>query len=244
MAVVPGGSGGGLGNLQFQAQVKTSMFFDRVAVKNALSKAEFRAFSRAGLLVRRAAQKSIKKMGLALPQLKVMKTYPGLDLSTLLKLQDGPRSSGGFIRKQDRAKVIQRIRELKTRPSSAPGTPPHTHVPSSHMLGFRRNLYNAYDRSTHSAVVGPSKKGAEWNIPQLHEYGGSKKLKAYVWKPKFARYTKPIIRWVSLQADPGPNWLPLNQQKSFRYPARPFMRPALRRNLGKIAALFRDTLGT
>jgi len=231
-----------MAGLQLIPRVTVNAFFDRAAVKNALTKAEYHAFSRAGLLVRRTAKESIKKKGLARPQLKVMKTYPGLDLTSLSRLLDGPRSSGGFIRKQDRRKVIERIRELKTRPPSAPGTPPHTHVPGGHMLGFRRNLYNAYDRSTHSAVVGPSRKGAEWFIPQLHEYGGSKRLKGYVWKPKYARYTKPIIRWVSERENPGSQWAPIGQTRTFRYPARPFMRPALAKCRGRLAALFRNTL--
>jgi hypothetical protein len=231
-----------MAGLQLIPRVTVNAFFDRAAVKNSLTKAEFHAFSRAGLLVRRTAKESIKRRGLARPMLKVMKTYPGLDLSTLARLQDGPRSSGGFIRKQDRKKVIERIREIKTRPPSAPGTPPHTHVTNKHMLGFRRNLYNAYDKSSHSAVVGPSKKGSEWTIPQLHEFGGAKKLKGYVWKPKYARYTKPIIRWVSEREDPGPNWAPLNQTRTVAYPPRPFMRPALAKCRGRIAALFRNTL--
>lgn len=231
-----------MANLQLVPQVKVNAFFDRAAVKNALTKAEFHAFSRAGLLVRRTAKESIKKRGLARPILKVMKTYPGIDLASLARLQDGPRSSGGFIRKQDRKKVIERIREIKTRPPSAPGTPPHTHVTHKHMLGFRRNLYNAYDRTTHSAVVGPSKKGDDWAIPQLHEYGGAKRLKAYVWKPKYERYTKPIIRWVSEREDPGPQWMPLGKTKVSRYPARPFMRPALAKCRDRIAALFRNTI--
>lgn len=224
-------------------QITVNTFFDRAAVKNALTKAEYHAFSRAGLLVRRTAKESIRKMGLAKPMLKVMKTYPGLDLSMLARLEPGRKSRDGFITKRDRKRVIERIREIKTRPPSPAGTPPHTHVPGSHMLGFRRNLYNAYDRSTHSAVIGPSRKGAEWSIPQLHEYGGAKRLKAYVWKPKYKRYTKPIIRWVSERQNPGDGWLPLNEKKVFTYPPRPFMRPALAKTRDKIAALFRNTFG-
>jgi hypothetical protein len=90
-----------MAGLQLIPRVTVNAFFDRAAVKNALTKAEYHAFSRAGLLVRRTAKESIKKKGLARPQLKVMKTYPGLDLTSLSRLLDGPRSSGGFIRKQE-----------------------------------------------------------------------------------------------------------------------------------------------
>jgi hypothetical protein len=108
------------------------------------------------------------------------------------------------------------------------------------MLGFRRNLYNGYDKITHSAVVGPSKKGSDWGIPMLHEFGGKKVLEAWAWVPKYARYTKPIVRWVSPGYSPGSGggWLPTGQRKTFRYPERPFMGPALAKSRSRIAKMF------
>lgn len=209
--------------------VNVNMFFDRAAVKNALTEMEYKSLSKAGMLVKDAARRLIKPMGMARPKLVEQRANPGMRLSDIL---------ARTTNKKRRAIMIQRIREIKTRPPSAPGTPPHTHVPYSHMLGFRRNLYNGYDKMTHSAVVGPSKKGAEWTIPKLHEFGGSKGLTQYVLVPKWPRYTKPIVKWVGMRDDPGEGWVPTGESKTFRYPARPYMAPALRKCRPRLAKLF------
>lgn len=210
--------------------IKVDMFFDRASVKSALSKMEYKGLTRSSLLVRRTAQKSIRKMGLAKPQTKAMKANPGMSLDTILRTQK--------LGKRTQASLIERIREIKTRPPSAPRTPPHTHVPFGHMLGFRRNLYNAYDKGTHSAVVGPSKKGAAWTIPQLHEFGGSKTLRAWVWRPRWEPYKKPIVKWVGQGENAGAGWLPTSQRKTARYPARPYMAPALVKSRPQFAKFF------
>lgn len=210
--------------------ISVNMFFDRKSVQDALTAMEYRSLTRASLLVRRTAAKSIQKVGAARPKLKVMKDNPNLSLRQIAGMTG--------LRNSTKRAVEQRIREIYFPPASPPGTPPYTHVPSSHMLGFRRNLYNGYDRSTHSAVVGPSKKGAEWTIPMLHEFGGQKTLAAYVWRPNYPRYTKPIVRWFSPRESPGSNWVPAGQRKVFRYPARPYMKPALAKCRPAIAKLF------
>ena len=209
--------------------INVNMFFDRAEVKSALTAMEYKALSKAGMLVKDAAKRSIKKMGLAKPKLVEQRANPGMRLSDIL---------AKTTNKKRRSIIIERIRQIKTRPPSAPGTPPHTHVPWKHMLGFRRNLYNAYDKGTHSAVVGPSKKGQEWTIPRLHEFGGSKGLKEYVLVPKWERYNKPIVKWVGLRDDPGQGWLPTGRSRSFTYPARPYMAPALAKTRPRLAKLF------
>lgn len=210
--------------------INVNMFFDRAEVINALTAMERKSLSKAGMIVKDAAKRSIRKMGLARPKLVEQRANPGMRLSDIL---------AKTTNKKRRAIIVERIRQIKTRPPSPPGTPPHTHVPFSHMLGFRRNLYNAYDKMSHSAVVGPSKKGAEWTIPRLHEFGGSKGLREWVLTPKYPRYNKPIIKWVGLRDDPGGSqWVPTGRTQSFRYPARPFMAPALAKCRPRIAKLF------
>lgn len=210
--------------------VTTSMFFDRKAVQDALTGMERRCLTKASLLIKDTARKSIKKVGEAKPRLKVMKQNPGLSMQQIAKMTG--------LRKSTKEAIQLRIREMYFPPASPPGSPPYTHVPHSHMLGFRRNLYNGYDRMTHSAVVGPSKKGAEWTIPMLHEFGGQKTLSLYFWRPRYERYTKPIVRWFSPRETVGSNWEPTGQRKVFRYPARPYMKPALRKCMPKLATLF------
>lgn len=215
--------------------VSTRYFFDRGEVMAALTKMEHHALSRGSMLVRRTAVKSIKKMGAAKPQLKIQKDNPGALPSMLLKTKG--------LRKSTRQALEIRVLELKTRPPSAPGTPPHTHVPSSHMLGFRRNLYNAMDpismqKPIKSAVVGPSKKGNDWTIPHLHEFGGSKTLHEYVYQPSLAWRKDRLVRWATANETQSGNWIPTGRSRSATYPARPFMLPALQKCLPRIKQLY------
>lgn len=210
--------------------IKIDWFFDRAAVKQALTDMEYKALTRASLLVRRTAQKSITKVGAARPRLKMQNDNAGVPMSVLLKMP-------GVSKAAQRGLQI-RIREMKTRPASAPGTPPNTHVPYGHMLGFRRNLYNAYDASTLSAVIGPSAKGPDVGVPHLHEFGGSKTLREYIWQPRYPRYNRPIMRWVAPSSRLGSGWLPTGRTRRSTYPARPFMLPALTRSLPRIAQMF------
>lgn len=214
--------GGGISDFALPTYVRTDMFFDRAAVKDALDRMEYKALTKASLLVRRNAQKSIRKKGMAKPQLREMKANPGM------RLQDVARQPGLTDRR--RQAVISRMREVQAKDPSPAGSPPFTHVPYGHMLGFRRNLYNAYDSATHSAVVGPSRKGEMWTIPKLHEFGGTLSLRAWVFQPQYARYGKPIVIWVPRQKELKGNWAPTGATRSVTYPARPYMRPALEKS--------------
>lgn len=215
---------------QMPTSINIRYFFDRATVKNALSSMEYKALTKAGMLVRFTAIKSIGKQGMAKPQLKEMKANPGMSLDTILRTQN--------LSKRKQAALIQRIREIKTRPPSSPGSPPNTHVPYKHMLGFRRNLYNAFDPQSRSVVVGPTAKGPDHGVPHLHEFGGGRTLRAWVWKPKYPRYTKPIVQWLPASAKPGSGWLPTSGRRTVGYPARPFMKPALAKCMPKLAKLF------
>lgn len=217
-----GFGGGGVGGFSLPTYIQTHMFFDRAEVKNALDNMEYRALTKSSLLVRRNAQKSIRKMGMAKPLLREMKANPGMDLGSILRLPG--------ITERRKKVVIDRIREIQVKPPSQPGTPPHTHVPNGHMLGFRRNLYNAYDSGTHSAVVGPSKKGNRWTIPRLHEFGGVVQLRQWVLQPKYPRYGKPITTWLQAGDTLKGNWVPTNARRAVAYPERPYMRPALEKS--------------
>lgn len=211
--------------------ISTRYFFDRAEVKAALTRMEHYSLSRSGLLVRRTAAKSIKKVGAALPKLKIMRDNRNIPMAILLKAP-GLRASA-------RRGLEQRIAEIKFPPASPPGTPPFTHVPHSRMLGFRRNLYNAVDLSTKSAVAGPSKKGDDWGIVHLHEFGGTKTLQQWMWVPEHPRYKTPIVKWTSMRTSPGGGrWLPTGQKQTFNYPARPYMLPALTACRPKLAKMF------
>jgi hypothetical protein len=245
------------------ARVTVDMFFDRAAIKAALSQIEYDGLSKASMRVKDYAKRSIKKRGMARPQLKVMKDNPGKTLGELAAMPGVPAS----VQRQLR----QRISEIVSPKGSPANTPPFTHVPYGHMLGFRRNLYNAYDLRTHTAVVGPSKKGAQWGIPHLHEVGskienrawelnykyplvGQKMMKSLWhhsysdpdrWKDRFhrARAIKRVFRWLPTGKAPAnaSKWRPTNIKRLVDYPKRPFMKPALEKAIanGDIAKAFR-----
>ena len=241
----PGISGGsGFSNLarfgtgQFRVSITKHGFFDRQAIKDALKYMNMHALSRASLQVRRYAQKSIKKRGAARSPSKIEVLHEGVPLSKLVEMPGiAPRTKGMLIKK---------LRELKEREGSKPGTPPFTHVDGGHMLGFRRNIYNAWDSSSQSAVAGPMMRGEVPGLPALHEFGLSKTLRAYLYRSRTPSKT-PLIRYFDEALPPtSPLWLRMKRRKRVGYPKRPFMRPALAKAIqrGDIARHFRNTFGS
>lgn len=215
-------------------------FFDRQFIRDSLNKAEWTALTRASLKVKDYARKSIKKRGWARVPLKIRRETGGGILGDLRAL--------GMLGPRVRNLVIQ---EVQRPPASPAGTPPHTHTPheghQASYLGFRRNLWNFYDPQTRSAVVGPSAKGR--NLPFLHEFGGTVNTQTMVWIPRMGRsMRRPIIRNVTeyggLPKARG-RWNPVGPAKTRVYPARPYMRPALRKAIrnGAIAKAFANTFG-
>jgi len=224
-------------------RVSTESFFDRDAIKAAMSEMDLRALSKASMVVRDRAKRIIKKKGLARIPQKLQERHPGAGPSTLFGM--------GAISQRLRDTII---REVQFPKPSAPGDPPFTHTPysghQSSFLGFRRNLWNYYDALTHSAVVGPSKKGRM--IPYLHEFGGGVRLRSWVWVPqkftKSGRMRKPIVMKLPVGQSPSDvtKWRPTAAIQSVVYPARPFMLPAMRFCVanGSIARAFKDSFRT
>jgi hypothetical protein len=216
--------------------VRTHMFFDRQAVKDALRYMNYHGLWRASVAVRRIAQKSIKQKGLAKPLPKIATLNQGVPLNTLI--------NSPAISSRAKGALIKRIQEIQNPKGSPAGTPPFTHVPGGHMLGFRRNLYNAFDSNTQSAVIGPSKKGKQWSIPGLHEFGGVKRLRAWMYRSKWMK--EPLVKWFPEEEAPESSlWVPMKKTRAMHYPKRPFMNPALKKAIqsGKVAAAFRNSFG-
>jgi hypothetical protein len=205
-------------------RVSTDFFFDRDAVKNAMSAMDLRALSKASMLVKDRARRIIKKRGLARLPLKVQEKFPGAGITSLVSMGVIGKRAGETI-----------VREVQKPPASAPGTPPHTHTPyAGHFasyLGFRRNLWNYYDSQTHSAVVGPSKKGRM--IPYLHEFGGTLRLRTWVYIPQVKTKRGGMKKPITMKLPTGQRphnqtrWRPMSLQTVAVYPARPFMKPAM-----------------
>jgi len=242
----PGGGGGGMlgggGGIQSLFRVNVRFFYDRAAVQQALVTMHHQALIRAAGRVREHARRSIDQVGRARPLLRIMTQNPGVPLRGLLGMAMTPRTRNALV---TRIAEIDFGRNL----SSPAGTPPYTHVPFSTMVGFRRNLLYGYDRATHTGVAGPERRGAEWDLPALHEFGGRLQMRRYVWQPRFAitRTYTPIVRWFRNGFPPRRGrWVPTMLTRRMPYPARPFMRTAMNTAIraGEIQAAFAGTFGT
>jgi len=221
----------------FAASVEN--FFDREKVIKALDRMTYRSLMKGSARVKDYARKSIKKMGLARPRLKVMNRFPSVPLAVLAN----PRKRRNYeyfnyeVSDRDRRAAMQRAREISQRPASKPGDPPHTHVPWGHMLGFRRNLWNYFDPSTKSAVAGPSHKGRR--LPYLHEFGGTVRRNYWIFQQQTPNrrgmMRSPIFWSLPEGAEPRDKtrWAKAAQFDTAVYPKRPFMKPAMRKAIAK-----------
>jgi hypothetical protein len=106
---------------------------------------------------------------------------------------------------------------------SAPGDPPHAHV------GYLKDmLYFAWDPTTRTTVVGPAifKRGI---VPSLMEEGGT----AVVTRYKHGNWT---------YAEKKAGRREVTSRVAARFPARPFMGPALAIARGELADGWRDAV--
>jgi len=209
-------------------RIKFDFFFDRANVQKALGKATYQGLLKVGFVVRDISHKSIKRVGAARPELKVMRANPDATLKQLLARSD--------ISKRSKRQIQARLAEIVRKDASTPPEPPHTHT------GMLRNsIVFAYDQSSESVVVGPFMAGAEY-IAALHEHGGTQRMAAWAWIPKYPRMNKGILSWYRVGKGPRrtANWQLTSFRRTFNYPQRPFMVPAMNKAIasGKIASQF------
>jgi len=221
-------------------KASTKLFFDKQAVQAAMTEMDRKALWKAGGLVRDRVRRIIKRRGLARISKTISDRYPGAGPTALHKL--------GVISAKQRDIIIREVQSPKPSPA---GSPPFTHTPESghyaSYLGFRRNVWYFYDESTHSTVVGPSKKGRM--IPYLHEFGGVLRLRTWVYIPQIKTKRGGMRSPITMKLPTGQrphnqtHWRPMSQQTVVQYPARPFMKPAVYfcSANGSIARAFRNT---
>jgi hypothetical protein len=221
---------------EIPVRINFDFFFDRAGVASGISKAKRAGLYKAGSVVMQIARRSITKKGLARPKLKVMTQNPGVRLRDLMQMKG--------VDDKTRAKIEERIWEIKYRPPSLAGTPPNTHLGT-----LRNSITYAYSPPTESVVVGGFMEGIP-RLVSLHEFGGTQRMAAWAWIPAYngRGYTgiigwwpvgkKPYLRrqrWQLMGSQQGESRRgggPLGQwQKNFRYPARPYMRPALEKGI-------------
>lgn len=208
-------------------------FFDRAAVKGAMSKTTHKALYRAGSVVMQIARRSIKRMGMAKPRLKVMQENPDATIRDLIGMSEasGNRRQANQLRK--------RLLEIQAKAPSPPGTPPHTHRGN---LRDKPGIVYAWDPISESVVVGQGSPSAAW-LASLHEFGGREQMRGWAWIPRWPRsYRNGIIGYWRVGREPQrkERWEPTSFYEAMPYPERPYMRPAMRQAVasGRIAAEF------
>ena len=221
--------GAGLsGSMGIPMRINVDFFFDRGSVQKALDRAIYWGLYRAGSVVMQISRRRIKKMGMAKPQLKLMRANPNSTLRQLISRND--------INPRTKRKLERRLYEIKFKPASVAPDSPHTHAGT-----LRRSITYQYDPSTESVVVGSFMDGAAY-IASLHEHGGTQQMQAWAWIPRYDRGYKGIISWYRVGKGPKNknNWQITNFRKTFPYPQRAFMFPAMLDGIrrGRIAKEF------
>jgi len=211
---------GGVNIPQIAARISYDYFFDRALIKNTLDAAVRRALYKSGSIVFQIARRSIKRQGMALPRLKVMRDNPGISIGQLITRTETTD------RRSHRA-LIKRLRQIQAREPSAPNTPPHTHRGN---LRDRPGIVYAFDPTSESVVIGESDPSISW-LASLHEFGGSQPMQGWAWVPRYPRYQNAIIGWWRVGQHPQRTslWEPTAFRERRVYPARPYMRPAIAR---------------
>lgn len=124
--------------------------------------------------------------------------------------------AGAYIRRAARQSMKRRKRP------STPGMPPHWHSPEPNL----RTVWFAWDPFKDTVVVGPvlfrRAKDGGGHVPPLHEKGGVKIIRRKAYWFGGSRFKK--------------------QKIPIRYPKRPFMVPALRREAPKFPGLWENSV--
>lgn len=184
---------------------KDKSFFDRDVVIRRLDKAAHRVLFKFGGKVRDTARKSQKKKGTA---------------------RKAPTKQG--------SKAWQKwYAEVKDKPASPPGTPPYAHSDNPNQT-LRKILYGN-DSGRDNVIIGPNLIGVLTSptVPELHEYGGGKRItevevKPGVWRPTGAKQKANDNR--------------RRRKRHVKYPKRAFMQPALEKNLPKLDDMWANAL--
>lgn len=154
--------------------------------------------------------------------------------SLIAKANKGPLSrAGAMVRQSARQSMKYRPyrtkkRRNKTKPSR-PGQPPFHHIRDKQGFNLRK-IFFAYDPAHASTVVGPVRSNRTVGSitgAAAHEYGKTKVIR----QPTKRRYYKHSRSQVVTM-----------RRVTAKYPARPYMRPALAKNAPKFPALWRDSV--
>jgi hypothetical protein len=141
--------------------------------------------------------------------------------------------AGAWIRRAARSLLRKRKRP------AAPGSPPSVH--STDSVATLKNILFAYDRARDSVVVGPVQLNQKdylngffikGTVPQLHEFGGV----AGVVEEKLGD------KWYRLDRRYRDRGNRQTRRRESRYPARPFMAPALRATQSQLPRAWQNSV--
>ena len=120
---------------------------------------------------------------------------------------------GAFVRREAKSSIRRGGKKHK---ASLPGQPPRSQTGL-----LKRFIFFGYDTSSQSVVVGPAKLGGfkGKDAPHTLEYGGSTEVQAF---------------------DPSTHGAKI--KKNVKIAARPYMTPALNKNLPKLPAMWANSI--
>lgn len=145
--------------------------------------------------------------------------------------------AGGLVRKIAKNSMRRRKR------SSEPGTPPSAHAESGSPASLKNILYGYDDQAGDGrggVIVGPvflnqlqysGRNLMRGTVPSLHEFGGTVGLR----EKKVGQSWRPVGR---RRPRPGQ---PVRIRRA-TYPARPFMKPALKKAAPKFRNIWADSI--
>lgn len=195
-------------------------FFDRAAIQKRMDAATHKALYRSGSIVMQIARRSITRMGMAKPKLKIMNENPDASLRDLIW-----RTEATGDKRNNRA-LRERLLQIQAKAASQPGTPPHTHKGN---LRDKPGIVYAFDPISESVVIGQGSPSIAW-LASLHEFGGTEQMRGWAWIPRWPRsYRAGIIGYWRVGREPKrkDRWEPTRFFESVPYPDRPYMRPAI-----------------
>jgi len=142
-----------------------------------------------------------------------------------------------------RRSARQSMRRRKA--ASAPGTPPSAHSGKGYPRGplLKKFLFSEFDLTTKSMVVGPTRLGNS-DAPLLQEKGGTIRIKV-IPPRKTGRKASPAQATAFKRKIKDGSIVRMKaavQEKSITLPARPYMRPALTREMPKFPSLYANTV--
>lgn len=143
---------------------------------------------------------------------------------------------GGRIRKTAMRSMRSQKKPKKgplIRKASKPGMPPRRHTSMGKGLS---KIWYSYDPKKHRVVIGPLKFNwsafPEATVPEVHEFGGTVTIIEAEYRIQTSN--GPEARWIQVgrrgEAKAKDQRRPVRKRKA-KYPARPFMRPALEKNM-------------